>query len=327
MRALSYRTEGPGSAPRLELAEAPEPRPAAGEVLVAVHATALNRADLLQVRGLYPPPVGESEIPGLECAGTVIELGAGVTDWSAGDRVMALLAGGGHAERVAVPAGQLVPLPAHLSFEEGAAIPEVGLTAWTNLVVEGGLAPGQSVLITAAASGVGSFAVQVARELGATVLVAGRSLERLEALRPLGAAHLLRLDDALPERVREVVSGGVDLVLDLVGGPGLDRHLACLRRCGRLVLVGLLGGGSANVDLGRMLRGRLRLQGSVLRARSRAEKAELVASFRDFALERLAEGHLRPVIDRVLPFAEIAAAYRTLESGGIFGKIVLRLEA
>jgi putative PIG3 family NAD(P)H quinone oxidoreductase len=310
--------------PGLRLEEVPDPAPGPGEVLLRVHATALNHADLQQVRGLYPPPPGESTIPGLEAAGVVAAVGEGVAGWRVGDRAMALLAGGGHAERVAAPVGQLLPIPASLSFVEAAALPEVGLTAWTNLVHEGGLQPGETVLITAAASGVGTFAVQLARELGARVLVAGRSVERLQALRPLGAEAALELDDELPARVRELTGGaGADLVIDLVGGEAIVGHLDCLRERGRLVLVGLLGGGKATLPLFPLMRRRLRLIGSVLRARSRDEKAALVAAFGDFALPRLADGRLRPVVDRVLPFSRITEAYAAVEHGGLLGKVVV----
>jgi putative PIG3 family NAD(P)H quinone oxidoreductase len=308
------------------LVEVPEPRPGAGEVLVAISATALNRADLLQMQGLYPPPAGESEVPGLECAGTVVELGAGVASLRLGDRVMALLAGGGHAERVAVPEGQALRVPDGLSFNDAAAVPEAGVTAWTNLVYEGGLARGQTVLITAAASGVGTFAAQVAKELGARVVVAGRERSRLERLRPYGSDAEVELGASLPAAVHAVNQGeGVDLVLELAGGEGIAHSLAALRERGRLVLVGVLAGTRAEIDLGALLRRRLHLVGSVLRGRSRDEKAGLVQSFGEFALARLAEGRLRPVVDRVLPLERIAEAYLALQKGGIFGKIVVQV--
>jgi putative PIG3 family NAD(P)H quinone oxidoreductase len=324
MLALAFEPLPEG--PALRLAEVPDPVAGPGEVVLRVRATALNRADLLQVRGLYPPPPGESPVPGLEAAGEVAALGEGVRGWRPGDRAMALLAGGAHAQTVAVPVGQLMPVPPNLSFVEAAAVPEVGLTAWTNLVHEGRLAAGETVLITAAASGVGSFAVQLARELGARVLVAGRSIERLQPLVTFGAAACLPLGEGLPAALRAVNDGrGADLVLDLVGGEGLGHHLDALHDGGRLVLVGLLGGGRATLDLSRLMRRRLRLLGSVLRPRSRAEKAALVAAFADFGLPRLADGRLRPVVDRVLPFSRIADAYQKLEAGGVLGKIVLEL--
>jgi putative PIG3 family NAD(P)H quinone oxidoreductase len=315
-----------GSAAPLELVELPDPTPAEGEVLIAVRATALNRADLLQMRGLYPPPAGESAVPGLECSGVVAACGPGVTRFRVGDRVMALLAGGGHATRVAAPEGQVMPIPDALDFASAAAVPEAGLTAWTNLVYEGGLERGQTVLITAAASGVGSFAVQVARELGVRVVAVGRDLRRLEALRPLGASETLELGPGLSERVRGVTSGrGADLVVDLVGGQGFGELLGCVRDRGRIVLVGVLAGPQATIDLGQILRRRLRLVGSVLRSRSRAEKAGLVASFADFALPRLSDGRLLAVVDEVAPFERIAEAYRRLEEGGVLGKLVLEM--
>lgn len=315
-------SENPGPV----LGELPDPRPAAGEVLVRVRATALNRADLLQIRGLYPPPPGESEVPGLECAGEIEAVGPEVERWQTGDRVMALLAGGGQAEKVAVPAGQLMPIPDGLDFESAAALPEAGLTSWTNLVVEGRLERRQIVLITAAASGVGTFAVQLARELGARVFVAGRSMERLERLRPLGAEACIPLDVALPTAVRAISEGpGADLVIELAGGPGLSERLAALRGRGRMVLVGILGGPQAEIDLADVLRRRLELRGSVLRARSRDEKSRLVADFWDFAGPRLGDGRLRPVVDRVYDFDDVAEAYAQLERGGVFGKLVVRV--
>ncbi|MCP3957903.1 MAG: NAD(P)H-quinone oxidoreductase [bacterium] len=306
------------------LGEMPDPRPGKGEALLRVRASALNRADLLQIRGLYPPPPGESEVPGLECAGEVTELGPEVSGWKVGDRAMALLAGGGQAEKVAVPTGQLMQIPDGLGYEDAAALPEVALTSWTNLIAEGRLERGQSVLITAAASGVGTFAVQLARELGARVLVAGRDMLRLERLRELGAEACIPLDESLPAAVRAITDGpGVDLVIDLAGGAELSHRLKALRNRGRLVLVGLLAGAAAQIDLGDVLRRRLRLTGSVLRARSREEKARLVADFSAFAAERLVDGRLRPIIHQVIPLTRVAEAYALMERGGVFGKLVL----
>lgn len=323
MLAVASLVEPPSFAPRL--VEVAEPRPGADEVVVDVRATALNRADLLQLRGLYPPPAGEPDPPGLECAGEILELGAVVRGWKVGDRVMALLGGGGHAERVAVPAGQLLRVPESLSWAEAAAVPEAALTAWTNLVAEGGLAAGETVLIPGASGGVGSFAVQLAHQLGATVVAAGRDLERLEPLRALGADHLLRDDDELPEHLREAAGRGADLVFDPVSGERLPSHLAALSQGGRLVLVGLMAGARANIDLALVLRRRLRVIGSVLRSRPRAEKGRLVAEFGKFASERLADGRLRPLVARSFPFERIAEAYAAMEAGGQLGKIVIEM--
>jgi len=325
MRAvLPYDPNHPSPEPRL--GTLPDPAAARDEVLLLVRATALNRADLLQMRGLYPPPAGESEVPGLECAGEVIAVGAGVHGWSVGDRVMALLAGGGHGELATAPACQLMPIPPNLSFEEAAALPEAALTSWTNLVAEGGLEDSKSVLITGAASGVGTFAVQLAQALGAEVVVAGRSLERLERLRALGAGHCVLLADGMPEAVRAATRGwGADLALDLVGGHWLEPTLASLADRGCLVLVGFTDGARAEIDLAEILRRRLSIRGSVLRSRSRAEKRELVSAFRAFADERIADGSLMPVIDHVAPFDCIADAYTRMAEGGRFGKIVIHV--
>lgn len=324
MRAVVAETDPHGPRPRL--VEQPDPRPGPGELRIAVRATALNRADLLQLRGLYDPPPGESPVPGLEAAGVVDALGPGVDGWRVGDRLMALLAGGGHAERAIVPVGQAMPIPEAMTFVEAAALPEAGLTAWTNLVTEGGLVSGETVLVVAAASGMGTFIVQLARQLGARVLAAGRSVERLAPLGPLGADLLLPLGDDLPGAVRAATGGrGVDLVLDLAGGRWTPLALAALATRGRLVLLGLLDGRRAELDLGDLLSRRLRLIGSVLRTRSRAEKADLVRAFSAFAAPRLADGRLRPIVDRVLPFDRIADAYAAMAAGGVTGKIVVEM--
>jgi|CXWL01.1.fsa_nt_gi putative PIG3 family NAD(P)H quinone oxidoreductase len=322
MRAVQSTSDGV-----VRLVETAEPTAGPGEVLVAVAATALNRADLLQVNGQYPPPAGESEVPGLECAGTVAALGAGVEGWRVGDRVMALLAGGGQAERVAVPVGQLMAVPEGLSLVEAAAIPEAGITAWLNLAGEGSLTSGESVLVTAAASGVGAMVVQMARELGARqVVVAGRNADRLAQLVPLGATDAVVLGAAFADRVRAVTAGrGVDLVFEMVGGAQVGDSLAALAPRGRLVLIGLLGGRRAELDLSLVLRQRLRIVGSVLRPRSRVEKAAIVADFSAFALPRLADRRLRPVIDRVLPFDGIADGYAAMASSTTLGKVVVAI--
>lgn len=324
MRAVLPLEEGSRGVPRL--GELRDPQPGPGEVAIEVTATALNHADLLQLAGHYPPPPGESRVPGLECAGVVAEVGEGVSGWRPGDRVMALLAGGGHATRAVAPEGQLMAVPGGMDLTAAAALPEAGLTAWTNLVVEGELKPSQSVLITGATGGMGTVAVQVAHHLGARVLAAGRDRERLVPLRELGADALVVLGEGLEEEVRQATGGrGVDLVFDLVGGDGLPRCLAALAPQGRLVLVGLLAGRTASVDLGDVLRRRLRLQGSVLRSRPRGEKARLVAGFAAFARPLLEAGKLRPVVGRVFPFERIPEAYEALRAGGVAGKVVVEV--
>jgi putative PIG3 family NAD(P)H quinone oxidoreductase len=315
------------SHPVPRLGEMPAPEPAPGEVLVVVRAAALNRADLLQLRGLYPPPVGESLVPGLECAGQIEALGDGVKGWRRGERVMALVASGGQAERAVVPEGQLMRLPKKLSFAEGAAIPEAGLTAWTNLVAEGGLQEGETVLVTGATGGMGTVAVQVARELGARVLAGVQTQEHQGQLEELGVDGFCLTGDGMADEVLHLTEGqGVDLVFDLVGGSLLPHSLAALKSRGRLVLIGLMAGASVEIDLSLVLRRRLKILGSVLRARSRAEKAELVAGFSDFALPRLKDGRLRPLVDQVFPFERVADAYVALAKGGAFGKVVVVME-
>ena len=307
------------------LGNLPDPVPGPGEVLVAIEAAGINHADLMQLRGQYPPPAGESQVPGLECAGIVLEAEKG-SPWQSGARVMALVGGGGHATRAAIPAGQLMPLPDNFSFIEGGAIPEAGLTAWTNLVAEGGIQAGETVLVTGATGGMGSFAVQLARELGARVLAAGRSRERLELLGAFGVKEVCLEGGNLARQVREATGGrGADLVLDFTGGPELGGHLGALAERGRLVLVGLMSGRQAEVDLGVVLSRRLRVIGSVLRPRPREEKARLTADFAAFALPRLRDGRLRPVVDRTFPLERSAEAYKALERGGVFGKVVLAM--
>jgi putative PIG3 family NAD(P)H quinone oxidoreductase len=312
------------AAPRL--GDLPDPAPGPGEVLVKIEAAGLNHADLHQLRGTYPPPPGESDVPGLECAGRVAGSEAPGL-WQPGARVMALTGGGAHATLAAIPTGQLMAVPDNLSAIEAAAVPEAGLTAWTNLVAEGGLQAGESVLITGATGGMGSFAVQLARELGARVLAAGRDRDRLEQLRDLGVEEICLEGNHLAQQVREATGGrGVDLVFDLVGGTALNAHLGALRPEGRLVLIGLLGGNNVEVNLGMVLSRRLRITGSVLRPRSRQEKAHLVSDFAAFALPRLKDGRLRPVVDRVLPFERAPEGYKALETGGgVFGKIVFQM--
>ena len=322
---LPWRLEISGA---IAVGDVPAPALGAGEVGLRVAAAGLNRADLLQMRGQYPPPPGASSVPGLECSGVVQELGPGVEGLRVGDRVMALLAGGGQAEQVVVPAGQLMPVPAHLTLEEAAAIPEAALTSWTNLVVEGGLAAGETVLVTGATSGIGTFAVQMIRELGGKAIAAARSAERLDRLREFGVAETVALDADYPRHVREMTGGkGVDLVLDLVAGEWLQPTLECMAERGRLVLVGLTAGRKAEIDLSVLLRKRLRLVGSVLRARPVEEKSALVRGFAEWGLPRLADGRLRPVVDRLFPLADAALAYAYLEHDRPLGKVLLTMAA
>jgi len=325
VRAVVGADDGRPPAPRL--GDVADPVAAAGEVVLEVAATALNRVDLLQLRGLYPPPAGESEIPGLEAAGRVVALGPGVSGWSEGERVMALLAGGGQAERVAVPVGQLLRIPESWSDVEAGAFPEAALTAWTNLVTEGRLTAGEVVLVNGATSGVGTVTVQLARLLGATVVATGRDPLRLERLQVLGASALVPLTGDLPAAVASATGGReIDLVVDLLGGETMPRLLPALAQGGRWIVVGLMAGRRTELDLGALLRRRWTVRGSVLRPRSRAEKADLVRAFSTFAASRLERRELLPIVDRVFPFEQVAEAYGYLETGRPLGKVVLRLD-
>jgi putative PIG3 family NAD(P)H quinone oxidoreductase len=325
MRAIVI--EGPNQ--DLVLAEVPRPEYGPESVLVEVHATAVNRADLLQRRGLYPPPPGESEILGLEAAGVVAETGAAVRGWRRGDRVMCLLAGGGYAEYVAVHHGMLLPIPERLSFEEAAAIPEVFYTAYMTLVAEAGLAAGETVLIHAGGSGVGTAATQLARTLGARVLVTAGDAEKLARCRELGAEGTINYkEEDFAERGRALTDGrGVDVILDCVGGQYLERNVALLAPKGRLVIIGLMGGAKADINLALIVGKRLRVIGTVLRTRTLAEKLALTACVRETILPRLADGTIRPVIDSIYDLAAAAQAHERVAANANFGKVILRVRA
>lgn len=320
--------DSPGDPEVMHLAEVADPLPGPGEVLVRSRATAVNRADTLQRRGFYPPPPGASEIIGLEVAGEVVGLGDGVTGWTPGDRVMALLAGGGYAELVAVPAAQLMPVPARLSWTDAAAIPEVFLTAHDNLFTRGRLSAGETVLIHGGGGGVGTAAIQLAHRAGARVLVTAGSAKKIEACRALGAdAGINHREEDFVARVGELTGGrGVDIILDVMGAAYLARNLEALAIEGRLVIIGLQGGASADIDLNRMLRRRLTVIATTLRARAAEQKAEIVRRFVDEGLAGFEDGSLRPIVDRILPLAEAAEAHRVMEAGEHTGKIVLTLD-
>jgi putative PIG3 family NAD(P)H quinone oxidoreductase len=324
MKAVVFDQHGGPEVLRLE--EVPAPVPGPREVLLDVRATALNRADLLQRRGLYPPPPGASEILGLECSGVVAGLGEGASRFALGARVMALLAGGGYAEQVVVHEDVLLPAPERLSFEQAAAVPEAFLTASEALLVEAELQPGQRLLVTAAGSGVGSAAVQIGKARGAFV-IGSASAGKLAAVRALGADAVLERDQAdFVDALRSLTEGrGVDAIVDFVGASALARHQACLAQRGRLVVVGLLGGATAALELGRLLMNRQRICGLVMRTRSLAEKIELSARFERELWPALDVGTLSPHVDQVLPLAEVAAAHVRMEQNLNVGKIVLRV--
>ena len=314
----------PGGPEVMAWQETADPVAGPGEVLVRVRASAVNRADILQRRGAYPPPPGASPIIGLEMAGEVVADAAG---WQVGQRVMALLAGGGYAELVAVPTGQLMPIPANLSFEEAAAIPEAFLTAYLNLFMLGDLKPGQTVLIHAGGSGVGTAGIQLARQVGARVLVTVGSDDKLARCRELGANDGVNYRaGAWAEGVKELTGGqGVDVILDFIGADYAADNLNSLALNGRLILIGQMSGGKANLDLGLIMRRRLHVTGTTLRARTLDEKAEIVHGLTNMALPLFEAGQLQPVVDRVFPIHSVANAHQYMESGGNFGKIVLRV--
>jgi putative PIG3 family NAD(P)H quinone oxidoreductase len=320
----AIRISEPGGPEVLAWTEVPDPVPGEGEVLVDVAASAANRADVSQRQGDYPPPPGASEYPGLECSGTVAALGPGTEDsgWSVGDRVCALLSGGGYAEKVAVPVGQLLPVPAGVDLVEAAALPEVACTVWSNLVMVGGLRAGETVLVHGGGSGIGTFAIQFARALGARVAVTAGSREKLERCRELGAEILINYkEEDFTERMRE--AGGADLVLDIMGGSYLDANLRSLATNGRLVIIALMGGRRAEADLGRMLAKRLSVHATTLRSRPLEEKAAIVSGVLEQVWPLVEQGVVRPVVDRSVPMRNAAEAHRVMETSAHTGKILL----
>lgn len=311
----------------LKIREWEDPVLEADGLIVQVKATALNRADLMQKRGLYPPPKGASPILGLEMAGEVVQVGGSVKGWKPGDRVFALLPGGGYAEKVSIPAGMAMPIPDGWSYEQAAAVPEVFLTAYLNLFMLGGLREGSTVLIHAGASGVGSAAIQLVREAGAVSIVTAGSPEKLEACLRLGAHKAINYKEGpFAPQVKEATGGlGVDLILDLIGASYFEQNLDCLAVNGRLVLIGLMGGSHIqNLDLNRLLMRRIQLIGSTLRSRPVTEKIELTRQFNEFASRRFAEGRMQPVIDSVWELEQVNEAHERMERNENIGKIVLR---
>lgn len=325
MKAIVIRE--PGGPEVLSLEEVPEPRLGEGQIAIDVRATALNRADLLQRRGLYPPPKGESEILGLECAGVVAAHGPGASGPPIGSRVMALLPGGGYAERVVVPARMALPIPEGLSFEQAAAIPEAFLTAQEALFTLGRVAPNDTVLVHAAAGGVGSAAVQLAHEHGARVIATAGSDEKLARVRALGADVAVNYKTAdFAEAVRSATNGrGADVVLDFVGGAYWEKHASCLAVGGRVVVIGVLGGPMAEVNLAQLLMRRYQILGLVMRSRPVADKIAISQAFARNWLPRFATGKLAPVVDSVLPLSEARRAHERMEENANVGKIVLTL--
>ncbi|MGC4065488.1 MAG: NAD(P)H-quinone oxidoreductase [Polyangiaceae bacterium] len=315
-----------GSPEQLQIVSLPDLTPATGQVVVDVHAAALNRADLLQRRGKYPPPKGESEIIGLECAGVVSSVGPDVTQVKVGDRVMALLAGGGYAEQVVIHQGMAIPIPKQLSFVEAAAVPEAFLTAREALFTLGQLEGTSNVLIHAAAGGVGSAAVQLAKAAGATVF-ATASGSKIDRVKSFGADHVIDYKTQDFETiVNDVTQGkGVDVVVDFIGADYWPKHAKCLASGGRLVVVGVLGGANATVNLGALLFKRHQILGLVMRSRSLADKLAITQRFIRESLPLFGQGTLKPVVDSVFPMHEVRAAHERMEKNENVGKIVLSM--
>ena len=315
----------PGDASALVLAEVPEPQPAHGEVRVRVAAAGVNRADVMQRMGFYPPPPGAPEYPGLEVSGTIDALGDAVDGWAVGDEVCALLSGGGYAELVCVPAGQLLPVPAGVGLEEAAALPEVVSTVWSNVFMTANLLPGQAFLVHGGSSGIGTMAIQLAREIGARVAVTAGSADKLEACRQLGAEILVnyREQDFVEELRGATAGAGADVILDNMGAKYLARNVDALAVNGRLVVIGLQGGAKAELDLGQLLRKRGAVIATSLRARPADEKAAIVAAVREHVWPLVESGRVKPVVHGRHPLAAAAEAHRELEASGHIGKILL----
>ena len=319
----------PGGPEVLTFTDRPEPEPAAGEVVVEVAATAVNRADLLQRRGLYPPPPGASDILGLECSGWVSALGEGVDGWQVGDPVCALLSGGGYAERVNVPAGQLMPVPDGLDVQTAAALPEVACTVWSNVAMVAHLQPRETLLVHGGAGGIGTFAVQLAHALGSTVIATAGSAEKLAVCRRLGADVLVNYrEQDFVEEVRAATDGrGADVILDNMGAAYLGRNVDALAAEGRLVVIGMQGGSKAELDLGRLLAKRGAVIATALRSRPTDQKAAICAAVRERVWPLVAAGEVEPIVHARYPLSEAAAAHAEVEAGRSIGKVLLTLRS
>lgn len=320
MRAVT--APEPGGPEALVLSDLPDPVPGPGEVVLDVVATAVNRADLLQRQGFYPPPPGASDVLGLECSGRVAALGEGVEGWSVGDEACALLAAGGYAERVAVPAGQLMPLPPGVDLVTAAAFPEVACTVWSNVVTTAGLRGGETFLVHGGAGGIGTFAIQLASALGARVFATAGSAEKRELCVSLGAERAIDYrEEDFVEVLRE--AGGADVVLDNMGAKYLARNVDALRTGGRLVVIGMQGGARGELDLGVLLRKRASVAATSLRARPTEEKAAICADVAAHVWPLVGEGRVRPIVHATLPLEEAAAAHALLEESSHSGKVLL----
>lgn len=315
----------PGGPEALVWDEVPDPVPGEGEVLVEVVASAVNRADIMQRQGFYDPPPGASPYPGLECSGRIAALGPGVSGWSVGGEVCALLAGGGYAQKVAVPAGQLLPVPEGLDLRQAAALPEVVCTVWSNVFMISHLRPGETLLVHGGSSGIGTMAIQLGRAIGAKVAVTAGTKEKLDFCAELGADILVnyREQDFVAEVKQATAGAGADVILDNMGAKYLDRNVQALAVNGRLAIIGLQGGAKGELNIGALLGKRAAVSATSLRARPLAEKTAIVAAAREHVWPLIAQGHVRPVVDRELPMAEAAQAQRVVEASEHIGKVLL----
>jgi putative PIG3 family NAD(P)H quinone oxidoreductase len=317
-------TTEPGGPEVLSIGEVEDPRPAAGEVLIDVVATAVNRADTLQRQGFYPPPPGVTDVIGLECSGRIAELGEGVEGWQVGDEVCALLAGGGYAERVAVPVGQVMSIPAGVGLVEAAALPEVATTVWSNVFMTAHLQKGERFLVHGGAGGIGTMAIQLASALGAEVFTTAGSPEKLDFCRSLGASRAISYrDEDFVEVLKE--AGGADVILDNMGAKYLPRNVAALATGGRLVIIGMQGGTKGELDINTLLRKRASVTATSLRARPLAEKAAICCGVVENVWPLVAAGTVTPIVEATMPLAEVGRAHELMEAGGHAGKFVLTL--
>ena len=323
MRAV--RMSEPGGPEVLEVVDVDPPSAASGEVIVDVAAAGLNRADVSQRRGFYAPPPGVTDILGLECSGVISALGDDVSEWSIGDRVCALVAGGGYAEQVAVPAGQLLPAPEGLDLITAAGLPEVTCTVWSNVFMVAGLRPDEWLLVHGGSGGIGTMAIQLAKALGASVLTTVGSADKQSFVRELGADVAINYrEDDFVEVVRSATDGkGADVILDNMGAKYLARNVESLATAGRLVVIGLQGGASGELDLGLLMRKRAAVLSTSLRSRPAGEKAVVVASVREHVWPLVEDGVVKPIVHTVLPLESAPEAHRLMESSSHLGKILL----
>eukprot|EP00249_Psilotum_nudum_P027150 c34508_g1_i1 orf=702-1679(-) len=311
----------------LQLQEVPDPQVREGEVLIRVAATSLNRADTYQRKGFYPPPPGDSEYLGLECSGVIEAIGQGVRTWKIGDQVCALLGGGGYAEKVAVPAGQVLPIPKGVSIQDAAGLPEVTCTVWSSVFMTSHLSQGESFLVHGGSSGIGTFAIQMAKCIGARVFCTAGTEEKLHYCRKLGADVVVnyKTEDFVKCAKEETQGKGVDVILDNMGASYFQKNLDALGNDGRLYIIGFQGGNTGELNLGPIVRKRLTIQGSGLRARSKENKAQIIAEVQAHVWPMIEEGKVKPVTHAIFPLAQAAEAHRMLESSSHIGKIVLTI--